>query len=118
MAGKRSNVTVLDDSFMEFGTCRKRKREVVETSDGPVEVERPIVDPRCFFSEDGRSLADRFRTVEARVACWMCPVKPECLEFALAGRFEHGVWGGHLPDERLVILSRRAGNRRRVPVPA
>lgn len=107
-------MVVLDDSFMERGTCRKTRRVVI----GDVEAERQIIEPRCFFSEDGRSLADRFRTVEARIACWMCPVKDDCLEFALAARIEHGVWGGTTPDERLVILSRRADNRRRAPVPA
>lgn len=33
-------------------------------------------------------------------ACWQCPVRPECLAYALAGRERYGVWGAATPDER------------------
>lgn len=89
---------------MAFGMCRRKR----VGSDG---VERPLIPPECFFSEEGRSLRDKMKVLQARMACSACPVKAECLEFALAGRFEHGVWGARTPDERLVILSRRRGNR-------
>lgn len=107
MAGKRANVVHGDDSFMEYGMCRRTRRVIVETADGPVESEAPIVDPVCFFSEDGRSLLDKMRTVEARVACGLCPVKTECLEWAIAAREEHGIWGGMDRDQRAKIARRR-----------
>lgn len=104
MAGKRAGVIVNDDSFMALGTCWRKRRGV----DG---VERPLIPPAWFFADDGRKLADKMKVVNARVACSICPVRAECLEFALAGRIEHGVWGGTIPEEREVLLSRRRGNR-------
>ena len=38
----------------------------------------------------------------ARAACAACPVKAECLEYALENR-EHGWWGGTSKAERDVI---------------
>jgi WhiB family redox-sensing transcriptional regulator len=38
-----------------------------------------------------------------------CTVRLECLEYALANRIEHGVWGGASERERRRILRRRRG---------
>ncbi len=43
----------------------------------------------------------------AKAVCASCPVRIECLEFALATRQEDGVWGG------LTELERRRLRRRR-----
>ena len=46
-----------------------------------------------------------------------CPVRIECLEYALLHRIEHGVWGGASERERRRILRRRRDLRaRRAPV--
>jgi Transcription factor WhiB. len=54
-----------------------------------------------FFPSDGVGveLAQRI--------CGNCPVRPECLEYALKFRIEHGVWGGASERERRRILRRR-----------
>ena len=39
--------------------------------------------------------------------CGNCPVRAECLEYALKFRIEHGVWGGASERERRRILRRR-----------
>ena len=39
--------------------------------------------------------------------CESCPVKQPCLEYALAERVDHGVWGGCSERERRRILKRR-----------
>lgn len=44
----------------------------------------------------------------AKAVCAACPVRDECLEFALATRQGDGVWGGLTETER-----RRLGRRRR-----
>lgn len=36
----------------------------------------------------------------AKAICAECPVREECLEFALATNQESGVWGGTTDDER------------------
>lgn len=46
----------------------------------------------------------------AKAVCATCPVRDECLEFALATNQESGVWGGTAEEERRVL--RRAWRRR------
>lgn len=57
--------------------------------------------PATFFPSDGVGV-DR-----ARKICASCPVVGTCLEFALAERIDHGVWGGCSERERRRILKRR-----------
>lgn len=54
-------------------------------------------DTESFFPEKGRS-AD-----EAKAVCWRCPVRRECLDFAITTTDptnDHGVWGGFTWMER------------------
>lgn len=46
---------------------------------------------------------------DARPICDRCPVRAGCLDFALDGREDYGMWGGLDPDERKVLL-RRTGS--------
>lgn len=46
------------------------------------------VDPDLFYPARGES------TAEARAVCGECPVRDECLEYALANCETFGVWGG------------------------
>jgi WhiB family redox-sensing transcriptional regulator len=55
-------------------------------------------DPELFFP-DSRSPAS-----EAKEICAGCPVRPECLEYALAAAEEFGVWGGLTEKERRKLL--------------
>jgi WhiB family redox-sensing transcriptional regulator len=61
-------------------------------------------DPELFFplSEFGKSLE---QIAEAKAICIGCPVRRQCLEFALRTRQTHGIWGG------LTELERRPGRR-------
>ncbi len=45
--------------------------------------------------------------VEAKMICDMCAVRRPCLEFALATREKHGVWGGLTERERRRVLRQR-----------
>lgn len=53
---------------------------------------------RVFFPERGGSVK------EAKVQCGQCPVQPQCLEYALKTKQEHGVWGGTTERERKRML--------------
>jgi WhiB family transcriptional regulator, redox-sensing transcriptional regulator len=44
---------------------------------------------------------------EARDVCARCDVRAKCLDFALATRQVHGIWGGTTPEERTRLLRRR-----------
>ncbi|WP_456581405.1 WhiB family transcriptional regulator [Blastococcus sp. SYSU DS0510] len=59
-------------------------------------------DPEAFFPEKGGSTRD------AKRVCTGCPVRAECLEFALANDERFGIWGGLSERERRrVRLQRR-----------
>lgn len=78
---------VVDDSataWMKLGNCRNYP-------------------PDVFFPSDGVGV-DRAR----KICNADCPVKEQCLEYALGHRIEHGVWGGTSERERRRILKRRA----------
>lgn len=61
------------------------------------------VDP--FFPEQGQSAAP------AKKICATCPVRNECLDYAMTTGQEYGVWGGLTEDERHE-LRRGRGNVR------
>jgi len=56
------------------------------------------VNPGGFFPSDGLGVE------LAQRVCAKCPVKTECLEYALLYRLEYGVWGGESERERRRIL--------------
>lgn len=48
------------------------------------------------------------RESKAKAICARCPVKVQCLDWALTTREPHGVWGGCSEGERKqILLSRR-----------
>ena len=51
-------------------------------------------DPEAFFPEKGGS------TREAKRICSACPVRNECLEYALDNDERFGIWGGMSERER------------------
>lgn len=57
--------------------------------------------PSAFFPSDGVGVDI------ARSICAECPVKAECLEYALVQRIDHGVWGGCSERERRRLLKQR-----------
>jgi WhiB family transcriptional regulator, redox-sensing transcriptional regulator len=66
------------------------------------------VDPEIFYPERGGSAQP------AREVCAGCPVRQECLEYALndPDAFYNGIWGGTASHERRRILASRRGARR------
>jgi WhiB family redox-sensing transcriptional regulator len=56
------------------------------------------VDPEVFFPPKGASAEP------AKAVCRACPVRPQCLDYALANRERHGVWGGMSERERRALL--------------
>jgi len=70
-------------------------------------------DPEVFFptSQTGDS---RTAISTAKRICRGCPVRTQCLEFALSARLEHGVWGGLAEDERRSLRRSRQRRARRL----
>jgi WhiB family redox-sensing transcriptional regulator len=80
----------MDQDWMRHGRCRE-------------------VPPSTFFPSDGVGVD------VARRLCGTCPVQEPCLEYALAERIDHGVWGGASERERRRILKRRRAEAATTP---
>lgn len=78
-----------DIYWMKFARCRK-----VDISD---------VD--FFF--DGQGYAANVNARRCRAICAECPVRSQCLEFALRNNEQFGIWGGKTKSERDQILKTR-----------
>jgi WhiB family redox-sensing transcriptional regulator len=63
------------------------------------------VNPVEFFPSDGVGVED------AQRVCAECPVRGECLDYALLHRIMYGVWGGTSERERRRIRLRRSRSR-------
>jgi WhiB family redox-sensing transcriptional regulator len=57
-------------------------------------------DPDLFFPPPSRAKKRSRRGFRAKAICAACPVRTECLEYAVDNRIEFGVWGGLNEDER------------------
>ncbi|GAB2621698.1 WhiB family transcriptional regulator [Streptomyces capparidis] len=72
-------------------------------------------DPDLFFPI-GSSGPALLQAEAAKRVCHRCPVREQCLEWALASGQDVGVWGGTTEDERRALKARRrretAGRRR------
>ncbi|MFC0108279.1 WhiB family transcriptional regulator [Kibdelosporangium aridum] len=64
-----------ETEWMQFGVCRE-------------------TDPEAFYPEKGAS------ATAAKSVCTGCPVRTDCLEYALARNERFGVWGGLSERER------------------
>lgn len=59
------------------------------------------VDPDAWYPEKGDPVGP------AKRVCQQCPVRMQCLEYALANREAWGVWGGLSTRERQKLLTQR-----------
>lgn len=67
-------------------------------------------DASLFFSPTHLEKRDVRATREAtaKAMCAECAVRRDCLDFALATREPHGIWGGLNEMERRAVLAKRA----------
>lgn len=71
------------EEWREVGSCRQ-------------------LDTGLFFPI-GQTGEAEVKIVRAKKVCVTCPVRQQCLEFAITTNQEYGVWGGHSEEERRVI---------------
>lgn len=48
------------------------------------------------------------RELKAKAICTVCPVKVECLDFALSIKEPYGIWGGYTEADRRQVLASQA----------
>lgn len=77
---------VHDDSWRDGALCRQ-------------------VDPELWFPEKGANGAD------AKRVCQRCPVRADCLEFALTTGQNDGIWAGHNERDLRKLRSARGLTR-------
>jgi WhiB family redox-sensing transcriptional regulator len=58
-------------------------------------------DAECFFPEKGSSSA------VAKATCSLCPVRAECLDYALDNGERYGIWGGVAERDRRKLIRLR-----------
>ena len=78
----------LSTKWMQLGNCANKK----ETA--------------TFFPSDGAGVK------VAQELCEGCPVKAECLNYAIEHHINHGVWGGASERQRRRVHSQRRAQRR------
>jgi WhiB family redox-sensing transcriptional regulator len=66
-------------------------------------------DARLFFPPNHSEPKEErlHREHRAKAICAICPVRVECLEYAVRTREPHGVWGGLNELERRLLLRER-----------
>lgn len=83
----------------------KRQRQIermYEDLMAAVRVEAPVpceTYPDAFFPEDMGKAENQAREL-ARSLCQTCPLRLQCLEYALAANEPFGIWGGFTFRER------------------
>lgn len=66
---------------------------------------------RLFFGRDGEPRLERkIREAKAQTVCMSCPMRVQCLNYALRNSIRHGIWGGLNYEDR--VRERRLRNRR------
>jgi WhiB family transcriptional regulator, redox-sensing transcriptional regulator len=68
-------------------------------------------DPEIFFPVSGTG-AFAAQIQRARSICARCPVRRECLDFAMSSGEMHGIWGGTTPEDRTRTRRQEAARRR------
>jgi WhiB family redox-sensing transcriptional regulator len=100
---------VVCGSWLEAGSAPSRRYCSKECGRPPVEVDRTWVesasclgcDADLFYPARGESCR------EAKAVCAGCPVRVECLAYALATGEKLGIWGGTSERERRRLRQRR-----------
>jgi hypothetical protein len=103
--------TVTDDRPLEAAHRRQKtaaaSRLAVSTKPGP----RDWMDQAACTTVDPRGFTEPKVSAEAKFACRVCPVKPECLDYLLAGGKDQADYGAGLTSgqrTRLVMVQEAA----------
>lgn len=86
-----TNVAAVDRSWQMKGLCRGNHSYL-------------FFPPSTVERKDDRER----REIKAKAICSVCPVKGDCLEFAVEIKEPYGIWGGLTETERRQVIARRA----------
>jgi WhiB family transcriptional regulator, redox-sensing transcriptional regulator len=89
------------------GTMQRITNKLLQPLEWQSKARCTEVDPEIFFPERGGS------SKAARAVCAHCPVRANCLEYALNNKEQFGIWGGTSERERRRLRKERAVRRLR-----
>jgi WhiB family redox-sensing transcriptional regulator len=89
-----------DDEAVETGSWQLSGWRTSAACNGP---EASLFFPSGMERREARVVRER----AAKRICATCPVRSQCLEYALAAQERHGVWGGMTEIERRRLTARR-----------
>ena len=65
-------------------------------------------DLMLFFGPDGERQPERdIRERKAKAVCANCPIRVQCLDWAIATRADYGIWGGVDFERETDVVRRR-----------
>jgi Transcription factor WhiB len=59
--------------------------------------------------------ADQLNVTRAKAMCARCPIRQQCLDYAIDSHEAYGIWAGTSEEERRLIAARRLRDLERVP---
>jgi WhiB family redox-sensing transcriptional regulator len=102
LSTRRSALTILASSLTLANADYTWRREAVCRD----------TDPNLFFPVGTTGFA-LMQIDRARQVCDECPVRVECLDYALETNQDSGIWGGTTEDERRVLRRRYVAEQKR-----
>jgi WhiB family redox-sensing transcriptional regulator len=95
-------------SWKERQRASRRRARVVPTPDLPTGAACAGADPDLFFGPDGERQPERdIRERKAKAVCASCPIRVQCLDWAIATRAQYGIWGGVDIERETDVVRRR-----------
>lgn len=77
-----------------------------------VEGEQKLKDVNeIFYCEDW----EEEKVARAKKICAVCPVRAQCLDFAIGTRDKDGIWGGKTANERRSLINKMRRNKEPIP---
>lgn len=64
--------------------------------------------PELFYLEQGKKAENTMKLQAARQVCNNCPVRRECLDYAIDNFIGFGIWAGTTPQQRKRMRNGRA----------
>lgn len=89
--------------FATSTQCRRCARHLFAPRPWMADAECRGMNPDLFLPNRGDSNGER----NAKAVCHACPVRSECLEYALAEHIQIGIYGGTSAKQRRTIARQR-----------
>ena len=101
-------MTIAPPSSLGAGPAALTNEELQNFVASPLAGCAGTLEPDEWYPIAAKPARARVEAARALAVCAACPVRAECLEYALDAREAYGIWGGMTELERRALLRRRA----------